>query len=159
MARTQTSPAGSPSTAGFTLLELVIALAILSLILAVVIPFVSLGTGRAEIKASARAIASELRLARSEAISQARAQTLIFDLQRKRFGQDRDNLANRLPDDVEMTLLTAESERLDQHQAGIRFFPNGSSTGGKVTIATDKLRFEVSVDWLTGKVVIQEPGA
>ncbi len=36
----------------------------------------------------------------------------------------------------------------------IRFFPDGSSTGGRITLAKDRQQYHVSVDWLTGRISV-----
>ena len=62
----------------------------------------------------------------------------------------------KLPEKIDITLFTARSEQQSQLQGAIRFFPDGSSTGGRVTLSGDSVRFLVDVDWLTGKVSIIE---
>ena len=37
---------------------------------------------------------------------------------------------------------------------GIRFFPDGTSTGGGIEIVRKNRRFLITVDWLTGRVAI-----
>ena len=64
-----------------------------------------------------------------------------------------------LPDDLEISLFTARSERLGPNSGAIRFFPDGSSTGGRLTLSTERLGMAVDVDWLTGKVRILEGDA
>ena len=41
-------------------------------------------------------------------------------------------------------------------RGAIRFFPDGSSTGGRITLSTDRLAYLVDVDWLTGKIHLLE---
>ena len=41
----------------------------------------------------------------------------------------------------------------------ICFFPDGSSTGGEVTLASSKALRYVQVDWLTGRVAVYEDSA
>ncbi len=58
------------------------------------------------------------------------------------------------PDDVEIVLTTARSELFSSGAGSIRFFPDGTSTGGGVEITRDGRKFLVTVDWLTGRVKI-----
>ena len=37
---------------------------------------------------------------------------------------------------------------------GISFAPDGSSSGGRIALATGPVRLEVAVDWLTGRVSV-----
>ena len=61
-----------------------------------------------------------------------------------------------LPPWIRLGLFTAQSERIDAARGSIRFFPDGSSTGGRVTLATDRESYWVDVDWLTGRVSVLE---
>ena len=36
----------------------------------------------------------------------------------------------------------------------IRFYPDGGSNGGRITVASGARKFDVDVDWLTGRVAI-----
>ena len=53
-------------------------------------------------------------------------------------------------------LFTARSEQLSEKGGAIRFFPDGSSTGGRITLSIDSMRYLVNVDWLTGRVKVME---
>ncbi len=43
---------------------------------------------------------------------------------------------------------------LGERVSGIRFYPDGSATGGRVSVSTPRTRMSVDVNWLTGKVRI-----
>jgi general secretion pathway protein H len=45
---------------------------------------------------------------------------------------------------------------VNERQGAIRFFPDGGSNGGRVTVASGERKYEVDVDWLTGRVAILE---
>jgi general secretion pathway protein H len=55
-----------------------------------------------------------------------------------------------------MTLEAASSEQVGESRARIRFFPNGASTGGRITLDRAGNRYHVEVDWLYGRVRIIE---
>mgnify|MGYP000847687737 CR=1 FL=1 len=59
-----------------------------------------------------------------------------------------------LPPKVDLKLFTAQSDLLNERQGAIRFFPDGGSNGGRVTVSSGERKFEVDVDWLTGRVAI-----
>ena len=42
----------------------------------------------------------------------------------------------------------------DDKVGAIRFYPDGSSTGGRITVASGERKYLVDVDWLTGRVSI-----
>ena len=48
---------------------------------------------------------------------------------------------------------------IDETRGGIRFFPDGSSTGGYIALADDKTEYRVKVDWLTGHISIADRNA
>ena len=43
---------------------------------------------------------------------------------------------------------------MSERQGSIRFFPDGGSNGGRITVASGERKYEVDVDWLTGRVAI-----
>ncbi|PIV82132.1 type II secretion system protein GspH, partial [bacterium CG17_big_fil_post_rev_8_21_14_2_50_64_8] len=60
----------------------------------------------------------------------------------------------RLPEKIEVALFTAQSELMDAKTGAIRFYPDGSSTGGRVTLSRGERKYRVDVDWMTGRVKI-----
>ena len=143
---------------GFTLLELMVVLVILTLMAALVPPLLS-GLGvTTELRGSARQLAAGLRAARNTAITRQQAATLTVDLESRSFKVTNDKRVVKLPseDEVEIKLFTAQSELIDETHGAIRFFPDGSSTGGRITLADDKVEYRINVDWLTGRVNIED---
>ena len=61
----------------------------------------------------------------------------------------------KLDPDVEMELTTAQSEVLDPFRGRIRFFPDGTSTGGGIIFVSGSRKYHVLVDWLTGQVEVK----
>ena len=59
-----------------------------------------------------------------------------------------------LPRELELKLYTAQQEVASERKGAIRFYPDGSSTGGRITVASGERKFLVDVDWLTGRVTI-----
>jgi general secretion pathway protein H len=62
----------------------------------------------------------------------------------------------RLPTDVAIELLTVSGEARDAREGDIRFNPDGSSTGGRISLIDGRRRVGVGVDWLTGRVSIAD---
>ena len=144
---------------GFTLLEILIVLVIGVLLVALVPPLLSGMSGATELRGAARQLAAGLRNARNEAVTRQQEAVLTLDLERRRFGVTGDPREIALPESVALKLYTAQSELLDSATGGIRFFPDGSSTGGAITVSGPKLAYRVNVDWLTGAVAIVEQDA
>jgi general secretion pathway protein H len=139
---------------GFTLLELLMVLAIVSLMIAVVPPLLSGLGGGAELRGTTRQLAAAMRIARSEAILRRQEAVLTLDLEERFFQVAGDTRKVSLPESIKVKLYTAQTELLDGATGTIRFFPDGTSTGGHVALANEKIGYSVNVDWLTGRVWI-----
>lgn len=141
---------------GFTLLELVVVLAILVLMASLVPPLVSSAVPGAELKGAARELAAALRNARSQAITRNREVTVHLNVKTRRYRVTGHKQAFSLPDDLKLSVYGASSESPSAVIGGIRFFPDGSSTGGRITVAKNGLTYQVNVDWLLGRVKLGE---
>jgi general secretion pathway protein H len=142
---------------GFTLFELLLVLVIMASGYALVVRFTSGGVSGAELKSATRAVAAGLRDARGTAIAKQQNTALTLDLGRRTMGVSGQR-ERKLPERLELKLYTAQSEIVDEQHGAIRFYPDGSSTGGRVTLASGERKFLVDVDWLTGRVTIKEGG-
>lgn len=116
--------------AGFTLLEMLVALGLFALGAAIVLPNLARGFGPADLGSASQLVAAEMRRARNLAL-ETRVET--------RFPMR----PLELPGGVVMLVEPAE---------GIRFFPDGSSSGGRAALARGQATRLVEVDWLTGRV-------
>jgi len=139
---------------GVTLLEILIVLALMALLAGIALPMLGSGVSTTELRGSARQLAAGLRSARSEALAQRRETFLLLDVAGKRFKVDQDPREHKLPAGVELKLFTAQNDLVDGTTGAIRFFPDGGSNGGRITVAAGTRKFEVDVDWLTGRVAI-----
>jgi len=144
-----------PLTSGFTLIELLAVLFILALVAAIVVPSLG-GNELLELKSAARNLAAGLRYTRNQALNDNRAAALSVDVGKRQFRLPGEKRMRKLPEKIDIVLFTARSEQQGQQRGAIRFFPDGSSTGGRVTLSSDSVRFLVDVDWLTGKVSVIE---
>ena len=142
------------ATRGVTLLELLIVLSLMAIVAAMVYPRMGGGVSTTELKSAARQMAAALRLARSDALATRRESFVSIDLERRVFRVDRDPREIALPKDVELKLFTAQSDLISDKAGAIRFYPDGGSNGGRVTMAAGERKYEVDVDWLTGRVAI-----
>jgi general secretion pathway protein H len=151
--RARSSDASARSS-GVTLLELLVVMALMGLIAAMAVPMLGGGVSGTELKSSARQVAAGLRFARSEAVATRTETRLWLDLEKRAFRVDRDPRQHNLPAGLEMKLFTAQSDIADEKIGSIRFYPDGGSNGGRVTLASGERKFEIDVDWLTGRVAI-----
>lgn len=138
-----------------SLVEILIVLSIMAIGAALVVPLVGgAGASTGDLKTAARQIAAGLRHARSEAIAQRREMLVTLDLEKKTFRVAQEQRDIALPDKVDLKLFTAQSDLVNERQGAIRFFPDGGSNGGRVTVSSGERKYEVDVDWLTGRVAI-----
>lgn len=148
----------APSTAhspGFSLIELLVVLAIAALILAVTPPLLSNAMPGLQLKSTARQMAAGLRYARGRAVAGRSEVNFSVDLEaRSVVVTHRDGVIS-IPDDLDVALVTAASELENETVGHIRFYPDGTSTGGRVTVSYKGNGYAVDVDWLTGRVSIE----
>jgi general secretion pathway protein H len=145
---------GTTEQAGFTLIELLVVLVIMAMAYALASPMISSGVSGTELKASARQLAAGLRKARSDAVSRRRESALTLNVEGHQFQLSGDQRVYRLPASVSIKLFTAQSELANNTTGSIRFFPDGGSTGGRITVASHDRKYDVDINWLTGQVSI-----
>lgn len=129
----------APPPRGFTLIEMLVVLVILGLALGLILTHGPLHSRRLDLDAAARSVAGSLRVARAQAIAQNRVVSVAV-------GPDAawpaGIAAPRLPAGVAIA------------GGPIAFAPDGSSSGGIVTLAAGDRRIAVEVNWLTGRVSV-----
>lgn len=140
--------------AGFTLIEMLAALAILGLAAAVSYPLLRPSSDKLRLEAAARAMAGQLRLARARAIGANRAATLMFDAERRTYETGAQAVAE-LPAGIDMRLVVADVERDGAGRGGFRFFPNGASSGGEIHLTLGTRQSHITVNWLTGATKLE----
>lgn len=156
-----TSPTGRPAgqkageARGFTLMELLVVLAILGLAVALSAPaFYRVLPGLA-LKTGSHTVATALREARGLAIGTNSEVVMLIDLDKHALSVGGDRPVQIDPR-LGITLITSTHEIVDPGVGGIRFYPDGTSTGGGVTLSLNERQYRVVVDWLTGRVIIDE---
>jgi general secretion pathway protein H len=139
---------------GVTLLELIVVLAIVGLVLALIPGLMLRGQPGLDVMVAARAVADGLRQTRSQAMLGNREEVFSLDVEQRLFRAGRDQPLKQLDRAIELHLHTAAAELTGSESGQIRFFPDGSSTGGAIDLARGDLHSQVRVDWLTGQVEI-----
>ena len=140
---------------GFSMLELMVVVLIMAVVASIVVPTVG-GVSTAELKSAAREIAAGLRFARGQAVVQRSEAVLLIDVEARAFTVPPDARVHRLPEKMDVKLYTAQRDLVGNNIGAIRFFPDGGSNGGRITLAAGERKYNVDVDWLTGRVAILE---
>lgn len=157
---TARQPTARANDKGFTLLELLVVLAVAVLILSAVPGVVGTVLPGVAFKSWTQQVASECRRLRAAAIASGQETRLQIDLNEDVIlaqydtTEGADNVAESLsvPTDVTITIRVAERNFEGVGIAHIRFFPDGSSSGGRITLSRGDKTAVISVDWLTGLV-------
>lgn len=139
---------------GFTLLEVLAVLVIGAITYAILLGVPGRGASIGDLKAASRTLAAGLRQAQSTALATRRDATLTVDLEAREFQVSGTEGSRELPKGIELKLFTAQQEVTSESKGAIRFYPDGSSTGGRITVASGERKYLVDVDWLTGRVSI-----
>jgi general secretion pathway protein H len=140
--------------AGFTLLELLAVLVILALAATMFSFRGQQGYSVTKFRVLMTDTASALREARSRAIANASDALFVVDLAGRQMSNGGNAAPLQVPKDVTITANVAESETDTAGHAGIRFYRDGSSSGGSLRFAWNGRAAVIDVNWLTGNVAI-----
>lgn len=135
---------------------MLLALVIAGLLAAVVVPGLEPLMARARLYSATRDVASALRHARGQAMIRGRETEFELDLAQHTYRVTGRDKSFHLPRQIVLGLFTAEAETVDETLGRIRFFPDGSATGGRVSLDNGVAKHEVDVSWLTGEVKVRE---
>ncbi|NBC49508.1 MAG: prepilin-type N-terminal cleavage/methylation domain-containing protein [Gammaproteobacteria bacterium] len=141
---------------GFTLVELIVVLAIGGLLLALTPPLITAALPGVELKAAARRTAGALRQTREIAIASGQDAAWRLDIEAGRYRIPGRNRDGALPDGLELELIAARDEMESERIGGIRFYPDGTSSGGRVILKQGDRGYQVGVNWLTGRILIAD---
>lgn len=138
--------------AGFSLLETLVVLTILSLAAAIAAPALFDRTGARAVTRSASEAAALLRRARAEAALSGSDAVVEVDLKAKSLSATWTDRKLLLPDDMRIEAITAQEEVVVADRAPFRFFADGGATGGELRFSLKRAEARVGVDWLTGRI-------
>ena len=154
--RAAAAPTGPHRAHGFTLLELMIVIVIIGLVLALSPPLFSAGVTSAEQRAVARSVAQTLRFARSEAIANRTDVGVEFNMENRTYQLPGGKKRGKWPETIQLELTTTAAETVDAKRANVRFYSDGGSTGGRVTLKVKEREYRIDIGWLNGRVAIDE---
>lgn len=140
----------SPLVRGFTMLEMLVAITIVGLLLAVTVPASARFYESIQYRQAVRDVITALASARYRAINSGRAQDVTVDPRDNRLGSNGE--VTYLPEGFEIAVHSARE--LNRDSLGvIRFYPEGGSSGGGIDLQRKGgAGVRISVDWLVGRV-------
>ena len=151
---------------GFTLLELVLVLLLMSLIAGLTLPFVASTLDRITLQSEVRQIASALQFARSEAISKKTLYAFNIDIDENQYWlgiPKQDEITQPKPIDETVRILDYQrtDETLTEGAFMILFYPRGNSSGGTLRFISindkdEENIYAVNIDPITGKPKIDK---
>lgn len=139
---------------GFSLVEILVVLVMIALLFSLVGGSLYRNLDAVEIRRAGKSVVNALRHTRAQAIVHREEQFLEVDIEARSYhapGRD----PEVLPEDVEITLRTASMDIVNDRRGRIRFYPDGSSTGGEITLMAGSKVWRVRVAWLTGEIVLE----
>ncbi len=135
---------------GFTLVELMVVMAVAGLMLAVSVPMASRFYDSLQYRQAVRDVVTTLNSARHLALSSGKAQDVALDPSTNTM--EFRGRKKQLPAAMNLELRTAREVNRD-NSAVIRFYPEGGASGGDIDIRPeDGSGVTISVDWLLGRV-------
>lgn len=140
---------------GFTLLELMVVLFIMVLGFSVIGINLSSGNNATEHQRAARDIVSALRYARGMALMTHKETTVTFDLNENNYTVANRDKVFAIPETIKVTVVTAQSQLTEKNKGSIRFFGDGSSTGGRVSLKRGENVWKIDINWLTGQIELE----
>ncbi len=141
---------------GFTLIELTVVLLVVVLGFTVIGINISSGSQSAQLKAAVRDLVSALRYARGQALISHQEVAVAINLAENSYKVSNRDKNYHLPNDIELTLVIAQDELKDDEIGHIRFYADGSSSGGRITLEWRGLSYRIDVNWLSGKIEISD---
>jgi general secretion pathway protein H len=139
---------------GFTLLEVVCVVAIISILAAIILPAIPHGTSRARLEAYAIEMATLLKADRDAAIRRRVLVATEVSAISRSVRSGATGRVVRVPADVNFDALLAS--RCNERAAGttINFFGSGMSCGGTIALTRLGVGLQIRVNWLTGGIEI-----
>lgn len=132
-----------------------VVMVIVAMIMGLVATSMSSSISSAEARSATRKLVANLRYTRTRAIVDKTELVFLVDIENRSYRAPGRKVV-RLPDGVDVTLTTARSEMTSEDVGGIRFFPDGGSTGGHIELTINDREYRVNVAWLTGEASMEK---
>lgn len=135
---------------GFTLIDLLVILAIMAVIGAFAFPRLGSTSATASFDQTVSAVSAALREVRVEAMRRGEPVTFVLDPITRRYGVADSPTTKSMPPSVSVSFTGP-----DGPQSRMTFDPDGTTRGGIIVFAQGARRTNLTVDWLTGTTHIE----
>jgi general secretion pathway protein H len=142
---------------GFSLLEILVVMVFIAVIAGFVTSSMTKSLRKTKIRAVSKNLLSALRYTRGQAIVKHEQKIITFNVKEKTYKAPRKKTV-QIPDEIDINVFTADSDVVDESTGSIRFFSDGSSTGGWVKLTYREKIWQINVNWLTGEITMIEGG-
>lgn len=139
---------------GFTLLELIIVIFLISLMLGLSAVFFANTLPSGRLNATVREMTAMIKYARSFAGINGEPQTVTLDLDAKRYGIEGRGY-RKIPADVNIMVIDALEGEVHKGQYLLLFSASGTVDAGGIILWNDKKKVTIQMDPLVGSVVIK----
>lgn len=143
------------ANAGFTLLELLVVMVILTVVATVTAVRFSGGIDQARLRAESRQLVALLRAARTEAMVSSTVTGIDSDTHDTSYLSYPAQQRIELPEGIAID-IASQAVSSGAAQNAIRFYPDGSSSGGDIQLSSPAGSFAITVGWLTGEVSLAD---
>ena len=138
-------------THGFTLLEVLVVLALIAFATTLAAMALTGGMDGMRLRSSSKEIAAQLRYARAQAIVTGVPQRFAIDPAGHRW-QGANQRHGTIPESLRVRFSGAREAGTRAGEGGILFFADGASTGGRIQLQVKRAAWRIDVGWLTGEV-------
>ena len=139
---------------GFTLLELVIVLFLITLILGISTVFLLNTLPTHRFNTTIREISAMIRHAKTLALIRGEKQTLIINLESRQYGID-GLVSKDLPQGTAIKVIDPFAGEIHTGTYPIYFLPSGGIEGGTIILTRNKTSVSIQPDPIVGSVVIK----
>ncbi|HRP73672.1 MAG TPA: GspH/FimT family pseudopilin [Luteimonas sp.] len=146
--------AGGCSQRGFSLLEILLVMALIAATGLLAAGVLTGGFDRMLLRSSAKEVAAQLRFTRAQAIATGTPQRFTIDPAARTWTGAKDR-GGQLPESLGVHFIGAREVRPSPGTGAIVFFGDGASTGGRVQLSLRDAAWDINVAWLTGEVTLR----
>ena len=139
---------------GFTLLEILLVLTISSVLLVFVAPDMYRTISGMTLPKATQELATALRRSSSQAVNASTPASLLLNVKERSYQLSGSEKVYQLPKDLDVTILTGAGLVRGASSGAIFFYPDGSSSGGRISLQQGEREQQIHINWLTGEVEI-----